>query len=250
MDPAQAFSSPFMIGFELSLFAKGGPIMWVLLLLGVVAVMLFIERTLYLHRGQIPAKAFVDGIKNTLSKRRLVEALTLCEETPGPVAAVVKAALLHADDSADAMRFHVQEAAVVELPALERRLGSIAAIAQVAPLVGLLGTILGMITTFLAFERSGNYATASALSAGMWQALLATAGSLMLAVPTHLAHHFLTGRVRSIVRDVEWSGNEIMKHLLTEYRGVKPGESGREGVSSTAETLRAGSAALPTKVAT
>ncbi|MFM9953796.1 MAG: MotA/TolQ/ExbB proton channel family protein [Opitutaceae bacterium] len=213
-----------------SLFAKGGPMMWVLLVLGGFALLLGIERTLYLHRGQIKAKAFIDGIKNILAKRRLVEALTVCEETPGPVAAVVKAALLHADDSAEAMRFHVQEAAVIELPALERRLGSIAAIAQVAPLVGLLGTVLGMVTTFLAFEQGGNYATAGALSAGMWQALLATAGSLMLAIPAHLAHHFLSGRVRAVVRDVEWSGNEIMKFLLTEYRVVKSGEVGAPGV--------------------
>ncbi len=212
--------------FDPSLFAKGGPMMWVLLVLGVFALVLGIERTLYLHRGQIKAKAFIDGIKNILAKRRLVEALTVCEETPGPVAAVVKAALLHADDRAESMRFHVQEAAVIELPALERRLGSIAAIAQVAPLVGLLGTVLGMVTTFLAFEKGGNYATAGALSAGMWQALLAAAGSLMLAIPAHLAHHFLSGRVRAIVRDVEWSGNEIMKFLLTEYRVVKPGEVG------------------------
>lgn len=214
-----------MSGFDFSLFVKGGPMMWVLLVLAALGLMLFIERTLYLHRGQIRAKAFVDGIKNILAKRRLVEALTVCEETPGPVAAVVKAALLHADDSADVMRFHVQESAVVELPALERRLGSIAAVAQVAPLVGLLGTVIGMIATFLAFERGGNYALASALSVGMWQALLATAGSLMLAVPMHLAYHFLSGRVRSIVRDVEWSGNEIMKYLLTEYRGARSGES-------------------------
>jgi biopolymer transport protein ExbB len=213
-----------------SLFAKGGPMMWVLLMLGGFALLLGIERTLYLHRGQIKAKAFIDGIKNILAKRRLVEALTVCEETPGPVAAVVKAALLHADDSAEAMRFHVQEAAVIELPALERRLGSIAAIAQVAPLVGLLGTVLGMVTTFLAFEQGGNYATAGALSAGMWQALLATAGSLMLAIPAHLAHHFLSGRVRAVVRDVEWSGNEIMKFLITEYRVVKSGEVGSPGV--------------------
>ena len=204
--------------------------MWVLLVLGGFALLLGIERTLYLHRGQIKAKAFIDGIKNILAKRRLVEALTVCEETPGPVAAVVKAALLHADDSAESMRFHVQEAAVIELPALERRLGSIAAIAQVAPLVGLLGTVLGMVTTFLAFEQGGNYATAGALSAGMWQALLATAGSLMLAIPAHLAHHFLSGRVRAVVRDVEWSGNEIMKFLLTEYRVVKSGEVGAPGV--------------------
>jgi biopolymer transport protein ExbB len=206
-----------MSGFDFSLFSKGGPMMWVLLALGVFGLVLFVERTLYLHRGQIRAKEFIEGLKNILAKRRLVEALTVCEETPGPVAAVAKAALLHADDPADAMRFHVQEAAVVELPAIERRLGSLAAIAQVAPLVGLLGTLLGMITTFVAFEK-GDYVTASALSKGMWQALLSTAGSLMLAIPAHLGHHFLTGRVRAIVRDVEWSGNEIMKYLLTEYR--------------------------------
>lgn len=196
--------------------------MWVLLGLGLLCLMLFIERSLYLHRSHIRSTAFVTGIKNILAKRRTVEALTVCEETPGPVAAVVKAALLHADDDATAMRFHVQEAAVVELPALERRLGSIAAIAQVAPLVGLLGTMLGFIGLFIAFEK-GDYVTSSDLSRGMWQALLSTAGSLMLAVPAHLAYHFLSGRVRAIVRDIEWSGNEIMKYLLTDYRGIKPG---------------------------
>jgi biopolymer transport protein ExbB len=213
---------------DFSLFAKGGPMMWVLLALGLLGLMLFIERTLYLHRGQIRSTAFIGGIKNILAKRRIVEALTVCEETPGPVAAVVKAALLHADDSADVMRFHVQEAAVVELPALERRLASIAAIAQVAPLVGLLGTVLGMAETFWAFEKGGNYATANALSSGMWHALLSVAGSLMIAIPAHLAHHFLSGRVRAIVRDIEWSGNEIMKYLLTDYREAGPA-SGRTG---------------------
>jgi biopolymer transport protein ExbB len=215
-----------MSALDLTLFAKGGPMMWVLLIIGLVGLVLFVERVLFLHRGQIRSTAFINGIKNILAKRRIVEALTVCEETPGPVAAVVKAALLHADDEADQMRFHVQEAAVVELPALERRVGAIAAIAQVAPLVGLLGTVLGMATTFLAFEK--DYATASALSNGMWQALLATAGSLMLAIPAHLAHHFLSGRVRAIVRDVEWAGNEIMQYLLTEYRGAKPGAAVEE----------------------
>lgn len=192
--------------------------MWVLLCMAVLVVVLFIERTFYLHRGQIKATRFVDGIKNALAKRRIVEALTLCEEAPGPVAAVVKAALIHAHDDETRMRYAVQEAAVVELPALERRLGSIAALAQIAPLVGLLGTVLGMATTFHAFMQGGQYATAQALSHGMWQALLATAGSLVLAIPAHLACHFLQGRVRSLVRDIEWSANEIMRYLLVEYR--------------------------------
>jgi biopolymer transport protein ExbB len=196
--------------------------MGLILVLGLVGLVLFIERTLYLHRGHIRSTAFLDGIKNILAKRRLVEALTVCEETPGPVAAVVKAALLHASDDADTMKFYVQEAAIVEVPVLERRLGAIAAIAQVAPLAGLLGTVLGMISTFLAFQR--DYPFPSSLARGMWEALLTFAASLMLAIPAHLAHHFLTGRVRAIVRDMEWAGNEIMKYLLTEYRNLKPGE--------------------------
>jgi biopolymer transport protein ExbB len=226
-----------MSPLDVNLFAKGGPMMWVLLAIALVGIVLFVERTLYLHRGQIRSTAFINGIKNILAKRRIVEALTVCEETPGPVAAVVKAALLHADDDADKMRYFVQEAAVIELPALERRLGAIAAIAQVAPLVGLLGTVLGFVATFSAFER--DYATASVLATGMWQALLATAGSLMLAIPAHLAYHFLSGRVRAIVRDVEWAGNEIMKYLLTEYRGVKPGERGQMEVEKGAQEAKA-----------
>lgn len=200
--------------------------MWVLVLMAVIGLMMFIERLLYLHRAQIRAKAFIDGIKNTLAKRRIVEALTLCEEAPGPVAAVVKAALLQADADPEVMRFNVQEAAVIELPALERRVTAIAALAQVAPLVGLLGTILGMITTFLAFDK--DFATASVLAKGLWEALICTAASLMIAIPAHLGYHFLAGRVRAIVRDIEWSGNEIMKYLLTDYRGIKPVDGGVE----------------------
>jgi biopolymer transport protein ExbB len=208
-----------MSALDFGVFSKGGPMMAILVALGILGLVLFIERTLYLHRGHIRSTAFLDGIKNILAKRRLVEALTVCEETPGPVAAIVKAALLHAEDDADAMRFHVQEAAIVELPALERRLGAIAAIGQVAPLVGLLGTVLGMITTFLAFEH--DYPFPAVLAKGMWQALICFAAGLMLAIPAHLAHHFLTSRVRAIVRDMEWAGNEIMRYLLSDYRNIK-----------------------------
>src|ERR1019366_9506440 len=179
---------------ESSLLARGGPVIWIIFALGVILVVVFIERALYLHRGQIRSTAFLSGIKNILAKRRLVEALTVCEETPGPVAAVV------------------------ELPALERRIGAVGAIAQVAPLLGLLGTVLGMMATFAAFQR--DYATASVLAKGMWEALLCTAAGIMLAIPAHLALHFLNGRVRAIVRDMEWSGNEIMKYLNTEYKSA------------------------------
>lgn len=203
---------------DLSLLVRGGPIMWVLMALGAISLVLFVERLLYLHRGQIRSTEFVDGIKNILAQRRMVEAVTVCEEAPGPVAAVVKAALLHAGEDEVRMRYAVQDAAVVELPALERRLGALAAIASIAPMVGLLGTVLGMATTFGAFMEGGQAATAQELSAGMWRALITAGAALALAIPAQLGHHLLAGRVRAIVRDVEWAGNEIMRYLLVEYK--------------------------------
>jgi biopolymer transport protein ExbB len=201
-----------------SLFAHGGPVMWLLLLVGLVALVVFIERALFLHRGQIRSTEFVGGIKNLLQKGRLMEALTLCEETPGPVAAVVKAALRHAKDPELEMRFAIQDAAVVELPILERRISSLAAIAQIAPLLGLLGTILGLIKTFWLFDQGGNYATPAVLAAGMWEALLTAAAGLIIAIPVHLARHFLNSRVRALVHDMEWVGNDMMRYLLRDYR--------------------------------
>lgn len=199
---------------NLSLFERGGPVMWLLLLLSVFALILFVERVLFLHRAQIRSTEFVSGIKNILRKRRLVEALTVCEETPGPVAHVVKAGLLNYEEDEEKMRFAIREAALVEIPTLERRIGSIAAIAQAAPLLGLLGTILGMISTFDIVQLEGPYVNASLVAGGIWQALLTSAAGLAIAIPAHLGHHFLAGRVRALVNDMEWVGNEMLQFLL------------------------------------
>jgi biopolymer transport protein ExbB len=207
-----------MMPFSDNLFAKGGPVMWLLLLVGLTALGIFIERALFLHRGQIRSTEFLGGIKNLLQKGRLMEALTLCEETPGPVAAVVKAGLRHSGDAEPEMRFAIQEAALVELPVLERRISSLAAIAQIAPLLGLLGTLLGMIKTFWLFNQGGTYATPAVLAGGMEEALLTAAAGLAIAIPVHLARHFLNSRVRALVHDMEWVGNELMRYLLRENR--------------------------------
>jgi biopolymer transport protein ExbB len=207
-----------MSTFSYSVFAKGGPVMWLLLLLGVVALVIFLERALYLHRGQIRSTEFLTGIKNLLQKNRLMEALTLCEETVGPVAKVVKAGLRQATADEAGLRFAVQEAALVEIPVLERRISALAAIAQIAPLLGLLGTLLGMIKTFWLFNQGGSYATPVVLASGMWEALLTAAAGLAVAIPAHLARHFLSGRVRVLVQDIEWAGSELMRYLLQEYR--------------------------------
>ena len=211
-----------MTAFSYSVFAKGGPVMWLLVVLGLAAVVIFVERALFLHRGQINSTEFLNGIKNLLQKNRLMEALTLGEETPGPVAQVVKAGLRHATDPEPALRFAVQEAALAEIPILERRISALAAIAQIAPLFGLLGTLLGMIRTFWYFNQGGNYATPVVLAGGMWEALLTAAAGLAIAIPAHLGRYFLAGRVRALVQDMEWAGNELMRFLQTDFHPGAP----------------------------
>ena len=191
-----------------------GPFMWVLLFLAVLAIVLFIERTIYLHRGQINAESFLDGIKNLLHKRRLVEAITLCEETPSPVAAIAKAALLNFDSHSNEMQAQVQKSAMVELPPLEKRVGSLAFIAKIAPAVGLLGTLTAMLEGFYTYQSQGNYVGIEVFLSLVVQAILTTVIGLFIGILCQIGYHFLQGRLRAIVHDMEWCGNELMLMLL------------------------------------
>ena len=203
-----------MSAVETSLIEQGGLLMWPLLVVGAVAFMLFIERTFYLHRGQIRTDAFLSGIRNLVSKRRSIEALTLCEETPGPVAHIVKAALLQYDQDEWRMRSAIQAAALVQIPLLQRRVETMAAIARISPLIGLLGTLTGMWTVFGEYETAGAYAHFGIFVGGFGQAIITTATGLSIAILAYAAYHFLQGRVRALVHDMEYVGNDMMQFLL------------------------------------
>ena len=192
--------------------------MGVLLLISIIGFVIFIERTLFLHRGQIRSMDFVDGIKNLLRKRRLIEALTVCEETPGPLANIVKSGLLHANRPETEMRQAIQEAALVEIPVLERRINTIAVIARISPLVGLLGTLIAAIQMLYAMNDAGAYANSAAFSGLLAQALISTAGGIGVGIVAQVAFYFLHGRVRALVHDIEFVGHNLMQFLLQENR--------------------------------
>lgn len=200
---------------ELDFLEQGGPMLWVLLGVSVFGFIVFLERVLFLHRGQIRTGNFLEGIRNLLAKERRLEALTLCEDMPGPVPGVVKAILLRVDESEQVMRRAAEEAALVEIPMLERRVGAIAAVARIAPLLGLLGTLLGILE---AFYRSGGeavlaYPNFSQFLSGLAEALITTVLGIIIAVMAQVAHHFLYGRVRALVHDMEYSGHELIRFL-------------------------------------
>src|SRR2546421_3478140 len=154
-----------------ALLANGGPMLWLILLTSAVAVVVFIERFLHCHRAQINSTEFLNGVRTVLKRENVVEAISICDATPGPVARLVKTAILNRDNGRERVREALEEAGLAEVPRLEEKLNLLATIAQLAPLLGLLGTVLGLMKTFLYMRNQGLHAHVGLLFDGLWPAL-------------------------------------------------------------------------------
>jgi biopolymer transport protein ExbB len=195
--------------------SNGGPVLWLILLSSAVAVVVFIERFLHCHRAQINSTEFLNGVRTVLKRDNIVEALSICDATPGPVARLVKTAILNRDHGKERVRESLEETGLAEVPRLEEKLNLLATIAQIAPLLGLLGTVLGFIKTFNLMQNEGLYAHVGDLSGGVWKALICAAAGLAVAIPAHAGYNYLVSRVNSIVLDMERAATEIT-NIVTE----------------------------------
>ena len=195
--------------------------MWIILLCSVVALGVFFERLLFFHKASIRVGELLGGISLLIRNGRLDEALGESSASTGPVSRVLRAALLHSDEERAVLQSITKDASLLEIPKLERNLPILSSLAYVTPLVGLLGTILGLLDSFLLLSAHGGYATAAELSLGVYQSLLDAAAGLGVAIPTLLAHGYLVSRANDIIRDMERAGIEIV-NLLAE-RGERRG---------------------------
>ncbi len=202
----------------LTIIAKGGPLMWFILISAILAIAIFFERLFHYHRAQIHTDDFVKGILNSLKRGNVKEAIDTCRDTAGPVAQVVMAAVLNHDRSRDEIREAVQDTARTEVTRLERNLPLLVTIAQVAPLIGFLGTVWGMIRVFMVIEKTQG-TNAGQLAGGVWQALLTTAGGLVVAIPSYIAYNYLVSRVQNLVLDMEKAANETVQYLAHKEEG-------------------------------
>jgi len=184
--------------------------MWLILAASATAIAVFIERLLFYHRAQINSTEFLNGVRNVLKRDNIVEAIAICDATPGPVARLVKIAVLNRDKGREGIRAALEDAGFLEVPRLEAKLNLLATIAQIAPLIGLLGTVLGMIDVFRSIEQLGLQAHVGLLSTGVWKALICSASGLALAIPCYAGYNFLVSRVNSIVLDMEQVSTDIL----------------------------------------
>jgi biopolymer transport protein ExbB len=199
------------------LLSHGGSMMWLLLIAGAVAVAVFVERLLHYHREQINSLDFINGVRNVLKRDNVVEAISICDATPGPVARLVKTAILNRERGREGVREALEDAGLVEVPRLEEKLALLATIAQIAPIMGLLGTVLGFIDVFRVLQTQGISAPAALLAGGVWQALVCTGAGLALAIPCYAGYNYLVSRVNEIVVDMEKASSEIL-NLLTDLQ--------------------------------
>ena len=193
-----------------TLLANGGAVMWLILVAAAVAAVVFVERALYCHRSQINSAEFLNGVRNVMKRGNVVEAISICDATPGPVSRLVKAAILSRDLGRDRVREAVEEAGLIEVPRLEEKLNLLATIAQIAPLLGLFGTVLGFIDVFGQLEQAGLYAHLQLLAHGVWKALVCAAGGIAVAIPAHAGYNYLISRVNKIILDMERAAAEII----------------------------------------
>lgn len=203
----------------MTLLAHGGPVFWLLVIISGVAMAVFIERLLNCHRSRIDSNEFLNGVRTVLKRENVMEAISICDATPGPVARLVKVAILNREQGRDRIREAIEEAGFLEVPRLERRLNLLATIAQISPLIGLLGTVLGFIQVFSQIQQAGLYAQVSQLSEGVWQALICTAAGLAVSIPTYAGYNYLVSRINEIVLDMEKAASETIKMITGDGSG-------------------------------
>jgi len=189
--------------------------MWLILLCSIVSIAIFAERLLYFHRATIDLGEFLQGFSNLVRKRNLAEARVECQTTSVPVTRVIHAALIRHQLPRTELREIVQAAGQLEVPRLERNLAMLLGIGYICPLIGLLGTVTGLIQAFVQLSASNGYATLADVSGGIYQSLLTTAAGLVVAIPTILAYCYLSARLNALLHEMERAGIEAV-NLLSE----------------------------------
>ncbi|OUV92149.1 MAG: hypothetical protein CBD09_00770 [Puniceicoccaceae bacterium TMED149] len=206
---------------NLKILLEAGPMIYPLGLLAFIGLVVFIERSLFLHKSQINVKEFIAGIKNLLGKGRLVEALAICEETRASSAQLVKTVLLNYEQDIDLILINVRKRLSLELPELERRVGLISVVARLSPLVGFLGTLVAgieIISHLSLFDGSSTL-----LVSALANALISSALGLIICVLATAGHHFLEVRITHMIHDYEWICSEMIDILIEERTGQREG---------------------------
>ncbi len=197
-------------------FLAGGPVMWPILLCSIFALAIILEKFWHIHKIRIDTQQFLSSILEKMKRHQVKEALEICEKTKSPISHILKAGILKYDRTRPQIKEAIEDASLYEIPRLEKNLSMLATIAHISPLLGLLGTVTGMVRCFQTIQaKSASFHPVSPgdLAGGIWEALLTTVAGLIVAIPTFIVYNYLVSRINSFILEMEKASTELVNFL-------------------------------------
>jgi biopolymer transport protein ExbB/TolQ len=204
-------------------FHEGGWPMWPILVLGIISTAIIIERIIYLRKAGIDKEKLLALLKSQIMAGNIQGAIKVCSGNPTPLTRIVQAGLTKFNRPDAEVQAAMDEAALRELPKIETRTGYLAMFANVATLVGLLGTILGLIHSFAGVAGVDPSMKATLLAKGISEAMNCTAGGLIVAVPALLAFAVLNGWTQHILDDINEVSVQVVNLVVGHRNAMKGG---------------------------
>ena len=195
------------------LFNAGGWLMWVLLILGGVTVFIFVERFVAIRRASKLDMHFMNRIRDYISEGKIRSAVELCRKTNTPIARMVEKGIERLGRPMGDVQNAIENVANLEVSRLENGLPALATIAGGAPMIGFLGTVIGMVQTFMDMSAAGGTVDMALLSGGMYVAMVTTVGGLIVGIPSYFGYNYLVARIEKLVFQMEANSIAFMDIL-------------------------------------
>ena len=202
-----------------SLIVKGGLVMIPIIALSIIGLALILERIWTLWKIRLDIPQFAQEIFVYMEKGHFQRAMERCEEVRHPIADVFKLGILNRTLKRQELEAMMEREGDEQVQYLEQYLGALIIIIGVEPMLGFLGTIVGLIQAFMAWERLGTNITVSALAAGIYQAMITTAGGLIVAIPYYVVYHLIVGQIKGHAQEMTYYGNELIDILVRSKEG-------------------------------
>jgi biopolymer transport protein ExbB len=203
----------------ISLIIKGGPVMIPIIALSIIGLALILERIWTLWKIRLDIPQFAQEIFLYMERGHFQKALERCEKVKHPIADVFKLGILNRTLKREEIEAMMEREGDEQVQYLEQYLGALIIIIGVEPMLGFLGTIVGLIKAFMAWEQLGANITVSALAAGIYQAMITTAGGLIVAIPYYVIYHLIVGKIKGHAQEMTYYGNELIDILARPKEG-------------------------------
>ena len=194
----------------LDIFLKGGFIMWLILLSSIIGLAVSIDRFIMLRKAKINVPAFMVRIRGFIKKKDISGAISYCMQEKSPVANIVRKGLKKYKYGHDRVKDAIENAGSQEVSKLEKGLSVLASVAGIAPLLGFLGTVTGMIQAFMTIQDLAGAANPSDLAGGIWEALITTAFGLIIGIPAFALYNYFLSSVKKLVGEMETVANDVI----------------------------------------